>query len=266
MDLSDITPLILTYNEQENIGRTLQALIWAKQVIIIDSFSTDGTIELARAAHLNVQIVQRPFDTHASQWNFGLEQIGTPWVLALDADYQMPSAFDKEVSEISPPADVTGYEAAFLYFIFGRVLRATLYPPHTVLFRKDQGRYIDEGHTQVLRLSGNVRRLNTRISHDDRKPLSRWISSQDRYSILEARHLLAAPSHALSAPDRLRKRIFFAPAAVFFYLLLGKGLILDGWRGWYYVCQRTIAEMLLSLRLITERERLEESAIDQAKN
>ena len=49
-------------------------------------------------------------------------------------------------------------------------------------------------------------------------------------------------------------RIFFAPPAMFLYLLPGRGLILDGWPGWYYVMQRTIAEMLLSLRLLTERE------------
>lgn len=258
MELSDVTPLILTYNERENIERTLCALSWAKQVVLIDSFSTDGTIELAGAAHPTVKIVQRSFDTHASQWNFGLEHVSTGWVLALDADYQLPPELEQELSRIDLAAGVSGYEATFVYCIFGQPLRATLYPPHTILFRKDQATYVDEGHTQVLRLSGNVRRLNSRVLHDDRKPLSRWIASQDRYSILEARHLLATPPEKLSAPDRLRKRIFFAPAAVFFYLLLGKGLILDGWRGWYYVCQRTIAEMLLSLRLLTEREGLED--------
>jgi glycosyltransferase involved in cell wall biosynthesis len=226
-------------------------------VVVIDSLSTDGTVELARAAHPNVDVVQRAFDTHGSQWNFGLEQVRTPWVLALDADYQLPPEFEQELSRIEPSEDVAGYETEFVYCIFGQPLRATLYPPHTVLFRKDHGRYIDEGHTQVLRLSGNVRRLNSRILHDDRKPLSRWIAAQDRYSILEARHLLAARREELNTTDRLRKRILFAPVAVLVYLLFAKGLILDGWRGWYYVAQRTIAETLLSLRLLTEREGLE---------
>jgi glycosyltransferase involved in cell wall biosynthesis len=257
MNVSEITPLVLTFNEEQNIERTLRALDWAKQVVMIDSFSTDRTVELARAAHPNVDVHERPFDSHGSQWNFGLEQVGTPWVLALDADYQVPPEFERELSRTEPNSGVTGFEADFIYCIFGRPLRATLYPPHTVLFRKDQAFYIDEGHTQILRLSGNVRRLNNRILHDDRKPLSRWIAAQDRYSILEARHLLATRPDGLRAPDRLRKRIFFAPLAVVFYLLFGKGLILDGWRGWYYVCQRTIAEMLLSLRLLTEREGLE---------
>ena len=255
--MRELTALILTYNEAENIERTLSGLSWVPQIVIVDSFSSDGTVERARAVHPNVQIVQRRFDTHGSQWNFGLAQIRTPWVLALDADYQVTLGFETEVSKLEPNAEVRGYEVEFGYCIFGRPLRATLYPPHVVLFRKDQGRYVDEGHTQVLRLAGNVQRLNSRILHDDRKPLSRWIAAQDRYSILEARHLLATPAKQLSTPDRLRKRIVFAPFAVFFYLLFGKGLILDGWHGWYYVFQRAIAEMLLSLRLLTERERLE---------
>lgn len=257
MDHSEITALVLTYNEEQNIERTLQALSWARRVVVIDSFSSDRTMELARAAHPNVEVFQRRFDTHASQWNFGLEQVATPWVLALDADYQLPAGFVDELTRTEPGANVTGYEAEFAYCIFGRPLRATLYPAHTILFRKDQGRYVDEGHTQVLRLSGNVQRLSSRVLHDDRKPLSRWIAAQDRYSILEARHLLATSSDQLNGADRLRKRIFFAPFLVLLYLLIGKGLILDGWRGWYYVFQRTIAEMLLSLRLLTEREGLE---------
>ena len=57
----------------------------------------------------------------------------------------------------------------------------------------------------------------------------------------------------LSWPDRVRQWIIVAPALVFFYTLLGKGLILDGWPGWFYVFQRTVAEMILSLRLIEEK-------------
>ena len=253
----DLTALLLTYNEENNLERTLERLRWVPRVLIIDSFSTDRTTEIAAASHPNVLLRQRAFDTHASQWNFGLDQVATPWVLALDADYRVSPELEREISGLQPAEDVSGYEVGFVYGIFGRPLRATLYPPHPVLFRKSRGRYVDEGHTQVLRLSGDQRRLKGLILHDDRKPLSRWIRAQDKYSVLEARHLLATNPADLSSADRLRKRIFFAPAAVFFYLLIVKGLILDGWRGWYYVCQRTIAEMLLSLRLVTERENLE---------
>jgi hypothetical protein len=77
---------------------------------------------------------------------------------------------------------------------------------------------------------------------------------------LEARHLLQTPDEELSLQDRVRKRIVFAPPRMFLYLLFRRGLILDGWPGWYYVFQRTLAELLLSLRLLTEKYRLEEES------
>ena len=82
-----LTALILTYNEKENIARTLGSLAWVTSVVLIDSGSTDGTQELAVASHPNVKVLFRAFDSFAGQCNFGLNQIDTEWVLSLDADY-----------------------------------------------------------------------------------------------------------------------------------------------------------------------------------
>src|SRR3954467_8689309 len=84
--LSDVTPLILTRNEEANIGRTLAPLDWANRIVVIDSFSSDDTVTIARQMP-QVDVLQRKFDNFTSQWNFGLAQIRTPWVLTLDADY-----------------------------------------------------------------------------------------------------------------------------------------------------------------------------------
>jgi glycosyltransferase involved in cell wall biosynthesis len=254
-----LTPLILTYNESENIARCLAALSWAKQIVIVDSYSTDDTLEIARA-DARVRIVQRAFDTFAGQCNFGLTQIETPWVLSLDADYILTPDLIEELKGLQPAENLAGYSAAFRYCVHGRPLRSTIYPPRTILYRRDRAHYEDEGHGHRVRIDGLVFSLNGKIDHDDRKPLSRWIQSQDRYCKIEARHLISTPTGSLKYQDRLRKRIYFAPAAMFLYLLFGRGLILDGWPAWYYVCQRTIAEMLLSLRLMTERKHLEDSA------
>jgi glycosyltransferase involved in cell wall biosynthesis len=82
----EITPLLLTFNERENIVRTLERLSWAHSILVIDSGSTDETCELART-NPRVRIVHRPFTSFADQCNFGLTQISTPWVLSMDADY-----------------------------------------------------------------------------------------------------------------------------------------------------------------------------------
>lgn len=253
----DVTALILTFNERENIGRTLAALSWAKQIVILDSFSTDETLEIAKARHPNITIIQRRFDTHATQWNFGLAQIRTPWVLTLDADYELSPELIDELENLQPVDEISAYEAKFEFRIFGRALRASVYPPRPILFRRDRCNYYDDGHTQRLAITGLTRPLSGPVYHDDRKPLSLWIRAQDRYATIEARHLLATPVAQLSAQDRLRRRIFWAAPLMFFYLLFARGLLLDGWPGWLYVCQRVIAELLLSIRLLIEREKLE---------
>ena len=252
-----LTALILTYNERENIGRTLTALTWIDEIVLIDSFSTDDTLALARAANPRVRIVQRPFDSFAAQCNFGLTQVQTPWVLSLDADYVLSSDISAEISELAPTNGVAAYSAHFRYCVWGHPLRATLYPPRTVLYRRNTAHYEDEGHGHRVKIQGTVLSLRGPIHHDDRKPLSRWLVSQDRYMKIEAPHLLAASVAGLSAQDRLRRRGALAPPVMFLYLLLVRGLVLDGWPGWFYVFQRTLAEVLLAIRIIIERERLE---------
>ena len=244
------TALILTYNEENNIERTLAALSWIREVVIVDSGSTDRTLEIAQTSRPNVRIVKRAFDTHATQWNFGLAQVSTSWVLTLDADYEVSPELVEEIQRLQPDEDVAGYEAQFEYRIFGRPLRASVYPPRIVLFRRDRATYYDEGHTQRLRANGRVISLSGPIYHDDRKSFGHWLGAQNRYAKLEARHLHRVPWNQLGLADRLRRTIFFAPPAMFLYLMFARGLVLDGWPGWFYVCQRTLAELLLSIRLL----------------
>jgi hypothetical protein len=97
--------------------------------------------------------------------------------------------------------------------------------------------------------------MQTKIDHDDRKPLTRWLSSQDKYALLEAEKLAAADPAKLRLQDKLRFTCWLAVPASLVFTLLVKGTIWDGWRGWYYALQRVLAEMLLALRLIERRFR-----------
>lgn len=252
--LAEITPLILTCNEEPNIARTLSRLSWASRIVVVDSFSTDDTGAICRR-HPRVEFVQRRFDSFASQCNFGLNLIKTEWVLSLDSDYVLTNELVAELMQLRPPDNVAGYAARFLYCIAGRPLRASLYPPRAVLYRREKARYENDGHSHRVKICGLVGKLAGKILHDDRKPLSHWLAAQEKYAELEAAKLKAARSNDLSLQDRIRKKVILAPALVFFYTLIGKGLILDGWPGWYYVFQRTAAEMILSLKLIEQKVR-----------
>lgn len=247
--LAQTTPLILTFNEAPNLGRTLAALSWAKRIVVVDSFSTDETLAICKEFP-QVEIFQRAFDSFAGQCNFGLTLVQTPWVLSLDADYVLEDAFVAELRALAPPQGVAGFSAGFTYCIHGRPLRASLYPPRTVLYRRDAARYGNIGHGHRVEISGPVLPLASRILHDDRKPLDRWFGEQLKYSAKEAKHLAETPESQLNRADRIRKKILPAPPLVLLFTLFGKGLVLDGWPGWFYALQRTLAEILLSLRLL----------------
>jgi glycosyltransferase involved in cell wall biosynthesis len=106
--LDQITPVLLTYNEEQNIRRTLSHLAWAKDIVVVDSGSTDGT--LAALAHFpNVRVFNRRFDTHGKQWRYATEEtnIGTDWLLRLDADYQVSDALIAELARLDPDAAVS---------------------------------------------------------------------------------------------------------------------------------------------------------------
>lgn len=247
--LDQITPVILTYNEAPNIARSLQKLTWAQRIVVIDSYSTDETLEII-SDYPQVEVFQRKFDTHTSQWNFGLAKASTQWVLSLDADYVLSDELLRELKHLSPPGEIDGYFAKFRYCVFGKPLRGTILPPRQIFFRKERSTYTDDGHTQLLAVKGQSAQLNASIFHDDRKSLSRWLWAQDRYMAIESKKIILTPSEALSFSDKLRKRKVIAPFAVLVYCLFLKGGILDGWRGWYYAFQRMFAETLLSLKLI----------------
>ena len=251
--IENITPLILTYNEAPNIGRTLEQLCWARDIVIVDSFSDDETLEII-SKFPRARVFERKFDSFANQCNFGLTETGisTAWVLSLDADYFMTPELIEELEALNPGKGVCGYRASFAYCINGRQLRSGVYPPVTVLFRRSRAHYLDDGHAHRVVVDGAIASLNSVILHDDRKPLSRWFESQQRYMDLEARKLLAGDSNSLSKADRIRRLRVIAPLAMLFYCLIIRGGVLDGWPGFYYAFQRILAELLLSLYLIED--------------
>ena len=250
MKLDTITPLVLTLNEEANIGRTLDALAWAGRVVVLDSGSTDGTREIV-GRYPNAQLYVRPFDSHAAQWNHGITHcdIETEWVLALDADYVVTPELIAEIGAL-PGDGASGYRTRFTYCVAGRPLRGSVYPPVTTLFRRGIGRYEQDGHTQRLAIPGTVIDLGSPMLHDDRKPLSRWLASQNRYMELEAAKLSQTPAARLNTADRIRKLIFIAPFLVLVYSLFFRGTVLDGRPGLYYSMQRCAAETILSLHLL----------------
>lgn len=242
--LNNITPIISTFNEAPNIRRVLNALTWAPEILVIDSFSTDETLEIC-AEFDKVRVIQNAYNGPTDQSNFGLDQdIKTDWVMSMDADYVVTHELKDELAQLAPDESVKGFEIGFRYLINGCVLRGSLYPPRTALYRHKFAHYRRDGHTQRVVIDGLVLSLKNKLHHDDRKPYSRWLASQRKYAAQEAVKLNGANWKNLSWPDRLRY-CGLAPFAIIPYTLIFKGLALNGIAGLEYTWQRVVAEVYL---------------------
>lgn len=248
----EVTPLLITFNEAPNLPRVLPKLAWAKRIVVIDSGSTDATLDLL-AQYPQVEVVSRPFTDFASQCNFGISLIKTPWVLSLDADYELSDKLVANLGRVVQSREKAGFKARFVYRIYGRPLRGSLYPPRAVLYLAKLAKYRNEGHGHRVVIDGSVGQLDGVIYHDDRKPLSRWLSTQLRYADKEAAHLLSVSPSELSKTDRLRRTGWPAPILIVVHALFVKGCVFDGWAGWFYVLQRLCAEVLLALEIIDRK-------------
>ncbi len=246
-----LTAVILTWNEEENISRTLSHLTWLEKIVIIDSGSADKTVDLIKSFS-NTEVHVRKFDTHASQWNYGLSFCNSEWILSLDADYILPYAFIEEIKANISKNGYSAFTTGFDFVIFERPLNSNNTTPRPVLFKRSECIYYDDGHTQRLKINGKTGDFKNRILHDDRKPLSRWLHNQAAYSVKEAEMLLYSGKQ-LSFLEKLRKKKLYTPLLMFFFCLFRKRMIFNGWRGWHYTLQRTIVEMLISLRLTEDK-------------
>jgi len=253
--LDEITPVLLTYNEAPNIVRTLSRLGWARDIVVVDSGSTDDTLSIL-AEWPHVRVLSRPFDSHAAQWRYAVSETGikTPWILRLDADYQLTDELVEELRRLEPEAEVSAYRIAFDYAIFSHKLRSSLYPPNTVLLRQGRFSVWDNGHTESWTVRGLVGTLQARIIHDDWKSIQDWVLSQGRYM---GRELAKISSGNNGVWDQLRLVPPLMPLAVLLYCLFGKGLIWNGRSGLFYALQRMAAETILSLMVLEKTLRQE---------
>jgi glycosyltransferase involved in cell wall biosynthesis len=195
--------VILTYNEQNNIGSTLASLNWADRVVVLDSGSTDHTEKIA-GSFSNVAWFVRAFDSHYSQWRYGIHEtsIHTEYVVALDADMRPGAGFVDELKQRFADRTLEGARVPFEFRVAGTALCGSIYPAQIRVFRKESVQIRQPGHTQVFEVSGPVCDFRSKPIHEDRKALGRWVQNQIKYASLEAARI--RNSKPLSLKDRLR--------------------------------------------------------------
>ena len=245
--------LILTYNEEMNLPRCLEAVRWADDVLVVDSFSTDRTVEIARAA--GARVLQNRFVNFAEQRNFGLEQGGLQheWVLHLDADEVVTDEFKQEVAAKIQTKTWDAYRVPSKMMFQERWLKYSgMYPTYQVrLGRREKLKFIQVGHGQRESLAAE--RLGTMenalLHYSFAKGMADWRARHERYAADEARQALASAATRLdwagllSLTDVVRRRRALKslanrlpgrPALRFFYMYFLRRGFLDGLPGYRY--------------------------------
>lgn len=191
-----VTVIILTYNEEPNLPQALRSLAgWAEQVIVLDSYSTDRTVEIAK--EFGCEVYQQPFEDYARQRNHALTvRIRNDWVLFLDADEWLPEDLKFEIAEViarNPPQNGFYIKRRFIWM--GRWIRRGYYPTWILrLFRRGKGRCEERGVNEHMIVEPPVGWLEHDFIHEDRKELADWIAKHVRYARREAEELLKRDS------------------------------------------------------------------------
>ena len=198
----DLAVVILTYNEEDNIAQALRSVCgWARQVFVLDSFSSDRTLEIAN--QFDCIVSQNKFEDYGRQRNHALDAlpITTEWIFFLDADEWIPPDLRREIGDLlarSPREN--GFLVKYRMIWMGRWIRRGYYPTWLLrLFRRGKARCERRSVNEHLILEGEAGRLENDLMHEDRKSLSRWIQKHDVYAEREAAELFKEPEGYIDA-------------------------------------------------------------------
>lgn len=187
-----LTAIILTHNESAHIAECIASVAFADHVLVFDSFSTDDTVAIARAA--GAEVAQRAFDHYAGQRNAALDHVATHggWALFIDADERVTPALAAEINAAMGEADYAGWRIPRHNYIFGRLTRgAGWYPDYqTRLLRLGAAHYdpARQVHELVL-LDGPEGTLRNPLIHYNYRDLAHFAQKQRTYSAYDAKIL-----------------------------------------------------------------------------
>jgi glycosyltransferase involved in cell wall biosynthesis len=186
-----ITVIVLTYQEAENLPYALENVMdWAAKILVLDSGSKDGTLEIAKS--MGAQVYHRDFDNYANQRNHALTQLPIPtdWVLFLDADEYLSPELKAEISKGFQENTIAGFDGYYLkrrFYFMGKWIKYGGYYPTWILrlFKKDKAVYEREVNEHI-HLIGNAGYLSNDFVDHNRKGIHFWLEKHNRYATIEA--------------------------------------------------------------------------------
>lgn len=261
--LIPLTVVILTHNEECNIGDCVRSVAWAEDVIVVDSGSTDGTLAEAILARPDVRTFHHPFQDFGDQRNWALDQTAPrqEWVLFLDADERVTPELAKSIANaLSNRSAVVGYFLCYKNYFLGRWLkRCTRFPTWQLrLLKRGDVRYEKMGHGQREVTTGPLDYIHAPYHHYGfSQGVAHWIARHNIYSSAEIGLIDQLRQEPLAFSDlwkadrvgrtrcmkRIAARLPFRPIVGFCYLYLWRRGFLDGYAGLMFCLLRLTHEI-----------------------
>lgn len=222
-----LSVLLPTYNCVNTVRATLESVKWAGEILVVDSFSSDGTLELCQ--EYGARVLQHEYLNSAKQKNWAAPQCRHDWVLQIDSDEILSPELAGEIrmAIADAPAEVDAYRMPRRNYVLGRWMRhGGIYPDYqTRLFRRDRARWRDREVHSHMEVSGRVATLHNDLIHHGMDYLTRQIRNLDRYTRYET--------------DELKKHgktfhwhdLLLRPMAALLYRYIWLQGFREGWRG-----------------------------------
>jgi len=285
-----LTAITLVKNEEIHIARCLASLkTFAERVIVVDSFSTDRTLEVARAA--GAEVFQHPFTNYASQFNWAIDscQITSKWTMRIDADEYVDAELATNiVSRLdSLDEEITGVVVTRYIAFLGRVIRHGGVSPQQVLkiwrtgFGRIENRWMDE-HTVLSK--GATVSFDGALIDNNLKDISFWIEKHNRYAIREmidlmnedyeffSEHNLVGSSEQARSKRKKKKHIYgrapllYRAIFLFIYRYIFRLGFLDGVEGFSFnILQTFWYRYLVDLKIIEARASIQSDGVEAFK-
>jgi len=265
--------ILLSFNSEDTLGATLsRARLVSDQIFVVDSGSTDGSLELARRA--GATVVQHPFEHYGAQRNWAIDNLPVTraWQLHLDADEAMDGELVAAIQGLREDPEFSGYFLARYVKFLGRVLRHGGMSPtwHLRLFKSGAGRCEDRKYDQhFMLMSGASSRLPGAMVDDVHMPLTEWTARHNRWADGEVAELDSRETAGRLKPDARgnpaqRKRflrqkynqlpLFVRPFALFCYRYFFRLGFLDGTEGFiFWVLQTFWFRFLVDAKIWEKR-------------
>ncbi len=220
--MAKLSVVIICFNEEAILEKCLSAVEWADEIVVVDSFSTDRTLEIAR--NYTTRVYQNEWQGYARQKALALHHASHPWILSLDADEVVsPELADEIRSLLAGEPDLAGYRVPRMAFYLGRFLRHCWYPDFKVrLFQKSLGRWSEHEVHETVLLEGPSGKMNNPLFHYS------FPSIRDHLQTIQEYTTLGAESLARSGRTFSLARLLGSPLFMFLQQYVGKRGFLDG--------------------------------------